>query len=69
MESRAFRLPPGDGELPLLDLIRAVPSGLPISVEVPNAPLSDQLGPVGYSRYLLERARSVVHAAGIGADT
>ncbi|UBH04819.1 hypothetical protein K8P10_000330 [Leucobacter sp. Psy1] len=68
VESRAFRLPPGDGELPLLDLIRAVPSGLPISVEVPNAPLFEQLGAVGYARYLLERARSMVHAAGIVAD-
>jgi sugar phosphate isomerase/epimerase len=36
-ESRYDRLYPGEGELPLLELLRAVPADLPISVEVPNA--------------------------------
>jgi sugar phosphate isomerase/epimerase len=34
-EARAGRLPPMEGELPLLELIRAVPSSVPIGVEVP----------------------------------
>jgi sugar phosphate isomerase/epimerase len=34
-EARAGRLPPLEGELPLVELIRAVPASTPISVEVP----------------------------------
>lgn len=34
-ESRFDRRFPGEGELPLLDLLRAVPAGAPISVEAP----------------------------------
>jgi sugar phosphate isomerase/epimerase len=36
-EARTGRLPPLEGELPLLDWMRAVPSSTPISVEVPMA--------------------------------
>lgn len=36
-ESRYDRLYPGEGELPLLELLQAVSPELPISVEVPNA--------------------------------
>ena len=31
------RLAPGDGELPLLELIEAMPAGAPLSVETPVA--------------------------------
>jgi len=34
-EARAGRLPPLEGELPLIDLVKAVPPTTPISVEVP----------------------------------
>lgn len=37
-EARAGRLPPLEGELPLIDWIRAVPNSTPISVEVPMRP-------------------------------
>lgn len=39
-EARAGRLPPLEGELPLVELIQVVPSTTPISVEVPMAPLA-----------------------------
>lgn len=34
-EARSGRLPPLEGELPLVELVRAVPSSTPVSVEVP----------------------------------
>jgi sugar phosphate isomerase/epimerase len=37
-EARAGRWPPLEGELPLIDWIRAMPLSIPISVEVPMAP-------------------------------
>lgn len=41
-EARTLRQPPGGGELPIVDLIRALPAGVPFSVEVPRAPGSTQ---------------------------
>lgn len=52
VESRALRLPPGEGEFPLGDLTRAVPADVPISLEVPNAELVASLGSLGYARRL-----------------
>lgn len=52
VEARTLRLPPGDGELPLSELLNAVAPGLPLSVEVPNAPLVERLGVAGYASYL-----------------
>lgn len=37
-EARGGRLPPLQGEFPLLELVKAVPSTVPISVEVPMGP-------------------------------
>ena len=39
-EARTRRLPPGEGELPLIELIRALPENLPFAVEVPPRPES-----------------------------
>jgi sugar phosphate isomerase/epimerase len=52
VESRALRLPPGEGEFPLADLVGAVPADIPISLEVPNAELVASLGSLGYARRL-----------------
>jgi sugar phosphate isomerase/epimerase len=38
-EARENRLLPGEGELPLRDLLAALPQGIPISVEAPGAEL------------------------------
>jgi sugar phosphate isomerase/epimerase len=41
-EARAERLFPGDGDCPLTELIERVPSGLPISLEIPRDTLRRQ---------------------------
>jgi sugar phosphate isomerase/epimerase len=40
-EARAGRLLPGDGQLPLRDLLDAMPAGIPVAVEAPRAVLWD----------------------------
>ena len=44
LEGRAARMLPGDGELPLAELVDAVPADLPVAVEAPNLQLSARLG-------------------------
>lgn len=52
VESRALRLTPGEGDFPLADLVRAVGSNVPISLEVPNAELVASLGSLEFARRL-----------------
>jgi sugar phosphate isomerase/epimerase len=54
IEAVRHRLNPGDGELPLAEALRALPDGIPISVEAPVAALAD--------RPPAERARASLHA-------
>jgi len=54
-ESRYNRLYPGEGELPLVELLAAAPPDVPVSVEVPNAEER--------SRSPLERARKAAGCA------
>lgn len=61
-EARHHRLPPGDGQLPLLELLRVVSAGTPISVEVQSDTLSDTV-PVAERAALLHRAAATVLAA------
>lgn len=56
LEARAMRLLPGDGELPLAELVAAMPPGIPISVEAPVLSLSETLAPLELAR----RARAAV---------
>jgi sugar phosphate isomerase/epimerase len=56
LEARAVRLLPGDGELPLAEIIAALPPGLAFSVETPNVALLESLGPLEFAR----RARQSV---------
>lgn len=63
VESRALRLPPLEGEFPLVELMRAVPAGVPLSVEVPNAPLVAELGVAGYAARLRQSALNLLEAA------
>jgi sugar phosphate isomerase/epimerase len=53
LEARTSRLLPGDGELPLHELLAALPAHLPVGVEAPSLALSQELTP----RQLAERAR------------
>jgi sugar phosphate isomerase/epimerase len=55
-EARAARLLPGEGELPLTELVAALPPTIPVSVEAPNLALREQLGPLEFAR----RARAGV---------
>jgi sugar phosphate isomerase/epimerase len=56
LESRAMRLLPGEGELPLRAFLAALPAEIPISVEAPVISLRDTLTPVEFAR----RARGAV---------
>ena len=56
LESRAMRLLPGDGELPLTAFLAALPAGIPVSVEAPVLSLQKSLRPVEFAR----RARAAV---------
>lgn len=49
-EARERRLLPGDGELPLRDLLAALPGGVSLAVEVPNQLLFADLQPVDRAR-------------------
>jgi sugar phosphate isomerase/epimerase len=56
LESRAMRLLPGDGELPRSEILAALPTGIPVSVEAPLMSLWETLAPVELAR----RARQAV---------
>ncbi len=49
LEARARRLLPGEGELPLAGMLRALPSGMPVSVEAPCQSARDRLTPAQYA--------------------
>lgn len=58
-EAREQRLLPGAGELPLTDLLAALPDGVPLASEVPNHALFSGLPPVERAR-LAYRATSAL---------
>lgn len=63
LESRAMRLLPGDGELPLTQFLAALPDGIPISVEAPVLSLRETLAPLDFARRARESVASLVSAA------
>ena len=56
-EARTHRLPPGEGEFPLRALLDAMPSGAPVSIEVPLPPGED---PLRHARRLLAATQAVL---------
>ncbi|WP_105035911.1 sugar phosphate isomerase/epimerase family protein [Cryobacterium aureum] len=67
LESRAWRQVLLRGELPLHQLLAAVPDGIPVSVEVPNAPLQATMSPLEFAvlnrqavSHLLDQAHQLV---------
>jgi len=62
LESRAMRLLPGDGELPLAEFLAALPEGMPISVEAPVLSLRETLIPVEFARRARQAVAQVLHA-------
>lgn len=64
-EARFERMAPGDGELPLVDFIKALPKHVPIGIEVPQRSLAEQ-GVSAKQRLApaLAKARALISAAG-----
>lgn len=60
LESRAMRLLPGDGELPLPEFLAALPAEIPVSVEAPVLSLRETLTPVEFARRAREAVENVV---------
>jgi sugar phosphate isomerase/epimerase len=50
LESRAARLLPGEGELPLAEIVAAMPPDIPVSVEAPNQILFEEIGAGEFAR-------------------
>jgi len=62
LESRAMRLLPSDGGLPLAQFLAALPEGIPVSVEAPVLALRETLTPVEFARQAREAVADVVAA-------
>jgi sugar phosphate isomerase/epimerase len=62
-ESRGVRLLPGEGELPLVEFVQAMPAGVPISVEAPNVALVRRLGAEEFARRALRGLVGVLRQA------
>lgn len=63
LESRAGRLLPGEGEIPVAEFTAALPADLPVSVEAPNRQLLDALGPLAFLRRARTAAQRVLDEA------
>jgi sugar phosphate isomerase/epimerase len=59
-EARAERLFPGDGGVDLLGLLRAVPRGIPLSVEVPTHTLARTVGATERARRALAGTQALL---------
>jgi sugar phosphate isomerase/epimerase len=63
VESRAWRLLPGEGELPLAELISAMPGEFTLSIEAPALSLRETLSPTDFARRARESLDTVLDAA------
>ena len=68
LESRAMRLLPGDGELPLEDFLATLPESIPVSVEAPVLSLWERLTPVEYARLARQAVESVTSVARVSPE-
>lgn len=62
-EARTGRLLPGDGALPLVDLVRALPDGIPLAVEAPVRDLA-HLPPLERAQRARRALTALIQAAG-----
>jgi sugar phosphate isomerase/epimerase len=68
-EARAERRFPGEGELDLVALVRALPRGIPLSLEVPTLQLAKSVAALDRARRALAGARRVLAQAEGGEAT
>jgi len=62
------RLPPGDGELPLVEIVRALPPGVIYSMEIPQVPLFEAgVSHLDRVKAAAAKSRAMLAAAGLGA--
>lgn len=66
--ARAERLFPGDGEIDLVSLARAMPADLPVSLEIPTLGLARTVGAEERARRAVECAKAVFARARARAD-
>ncbi|MGI8305909.1 sugar phosphate isomerase/epimerase family protein [Saccharopolyspora hattusasensis] len=59
-EARANRLPPGEGDFRLAEIVAALPPALPVSVEAPSPGAVERLGELGWARRLKAAADRVL---------
>ncbi len=59
-QGRAERLLPGEGGLPLTDLLRALPAGIPLSVEIPQLALARTVGPFARAHRMREATQRLL---------
>jgi sugar phosphate isomerase/epimerase len=65
-EARTGRLLPGEGELPLGELLGAVPAGLPVSAETPSLAARRGLSPAQFAARIKRALESVLGVRGQG---
>ncbi|MBV1706485.1 MAG: TIM barrel protein [Hyphomicrobiales bacterium] len=58
--ARAERLLPGDGDLPLLDLLDALPDDVPVSLEIPHDVMRAKIGTRAWAAQALAKTRSLL---------
>lgn len=59
MDAMFARAVPGEGGLPLRELIAALPADMPISLEVPRLDDLREMGPRAHARHVVEAARAL----------
>ena len=59
-EDRRPKVLPGVGDLPLADIMRALPRGIPVSVEVPAGALADRAAADAYAREALRTTQAAL---------
>ena len=58
--ARAERLLPGDGDLPLADLLEALPTNVPVSLEIPHDVMRAKIGTKAWAAQALAKARAII---------
>ncbi|WP_207101930.1 sugar phosphate isomerase/epimerase family protein [Paracoccus shandongensis] len=64
--ARGERLLPGQGGIDLVGLAKAIPPGVPVSVEIPNRPLAAKVDALGRAAMAHAATTAILRAAGRG---